>query len=198
MKAINEIGNGMKNPDRVGDVIFVHGLNGDPEKSWSHDGSKAGCWPYWLAEDCPNLGIWSIGYKVASSAWKGSAMPLFDRATNILAELAAEEGLGTKPICFITHSMGGLLVKQMLRNADDNTTPEFKKFSNAVRGLIFLATPHTGSDLAKLGTYLNFFLHTTIAVRELESHSSPLRELNLWYRNNAYRLDIKTEVFFEK
>src|SRR5260370_1335798 len=111
MKAINEIG-GTTNLDRVGDVIFVHGLNGDPIKSWSHDNSQAGCWPYWLAKDCPDLGIWSIGYEVAASAWKGRAMPLFDRANNILAELAAEEKLGTKPICFITHSMGGLLVKE--------------------------------------------------------------------------------------
>src|SRR5258708_4832451 len=52
MKAINEIG-GTTNLDRVGDVIFVHGLNGDPIKSWSHDNSQAGCWPYWLAKDCP-------------------------------------------------------------------------------------------------------------------------------------------------
>jgi hypothetical protein len=125
-------------------------------------------------------------------------MPLFDRAINILAELSTEEELGTKPICFITHSMGGLLVKQMLCNASEDITPEFKKFGNAARGLIFIATPHTGSGLSKLNDYLGFFLRTTIAVRELKSFSADLRKLNLWYRNNAGRLGIQTYVLYEK
>ncbi len=193
MTILLNIGNG-EDPNRVGDVVFLHGLNGDPKGTWSH-GPEEGFCPSWLAMDCPKLGVWSIGYNVAASSWKGTAMPLFDRATNILAELQAE-GLGTKPLCFITHSMGGLLVKQILRNAN-SLTPQFHLFSTAVRGGVFLATPHTGSDLARLANYLKFFLRTTIAVRELEHAAPALRELNLWYRQHADRLDIKTQVCFE-
>jgi alpha-beta hydrolase superfamily lysophospholipase len=192
MMALIKVG-GTENPDRVGDVVFVHGLNGDPRASWSS--TEANFWPHWLAQDCPMLGIWSIGYNAAASAWRGTAMSLFDRANNLLAELQAE-GVGTKPLCFIAHSMGGLLVKQMLRNAD-SVAPEFHLFSSAVRGVIFLATPHTGSNLANLVHYLKFFLRPTVAVRELENAASALRELNLWYRQNADRLNIKTQVYFE-
>ena len=196
MTTLLNIGNG-ENPDRVGDVIFIHGLNGDPKGTWLNDSNTARekFWPEWLAKDCPTVGIWSIGYSVASSSWKGTAMPLLDRANNILAELTTR-GLGTKPLCFIAHSMGGLLVKKMIRNSD-SLTPEFRFFSTAVRGIIFLATPHTGSDLARIANYLKFFFRPTIALRELERAAPSLRELNMWYRQHSDQLGIRTQVYFE-
>jgi hypothetical protein len=39
-----------------------------------------------------------------------------DRAVNVLAALYGQ-GLGEKPICFVTHSMGGLVVKQCFERA---------------------------------------------------------------------------------
>ena len=122
-------------------------------------------------------------------------MPLFDRAHHVLAELQAA-GLGQRPICFVAHSMGGLLVKQMLRNAD-SLAPEFRSFSAATRGVVFLATPHTGSDLASLARYLGLLLRSTIATKELEARASPLLELNTWYRENVRRLRVATQAYFE-
>src|SRR5947209_3544856 len=83
------------NPDRVGDVVFVHGLNEDPYEAWSN-GSEVGFWPGWLAEDCPDLDVWYVGYQVASRGGRGAAMPLVYRADNVLAALKSA-GLGTKP-----------------------------------------------------------------------------------------------------
>lgn len=58
--------------------------------------------------------------------------------------------------------MRGLLVKQMLWNAD-SLAPEFRPISQVTRGLVFIATPHTGSDLASIGRYLKF-LRSSAAV----------------------------------
>lgn len=179
----------------IGDVVFVHGLNGDLRETWSN-GSKQGFWPDWLAEDCPDLDVWSLGYQVSVIGGPGAAMPLLDRANNVLAILK-NRGIGSRPLCFITHSMGGLLVKQMLRNAHDLHGGEFKSFTEFTRGVVFLATPHTGSDLAKLMQYLGFFLRPTHAARELEAHAASLRELNYWYREHVRPLHIKTQVYFE-
>jgi hypothetical protein len=191
MTELHKISTGGTEP--VGDVVFVHGLGGDPFTTWEFSANQ--CWSTWLAADRPDLAIWSLGYEVQPSAWSGTAMPLADRAVNVLATLDGES-VGKRPLCFVTHSMGGLLVKQLLRHAW-TISKEYRHICLSTKGVVFFSTPHTGSNLATLSSYLKFVIRTTIAVRELEAHDHNLRELNLWYRNNVSDLAIGTRVFFE-
>jgi len=177
----------------TGDVIFVHGLDGDAFETWSFRAAES--WATWLAASRPDLRIWTVSYDAASSAWRGSAMPLADRAVNVLAALYGS-GLGEKPICFVTHSMGGLVIKQVLREASSTST-EYRGIVKSIKGLVFLATPHTGSDVASLATYLQTLLRLTEAAEELEAHAPALRDLNRWFRNNVVTLGLKVKVFFE-
>jgi len=178
-----------------GDVVFVHGLGGDPYATWSTS-SEETHWGKWIAASRPDLRVWTLGFPASPSAWLGTVMPLQDRAVNVLA-LMKSDGIGRRPAVFITHSMGGLVVKQMLREALFSGTGEYKLIGQSVRGIMFLSTPHTGSDVALLVNYLGFFLRTTVAIEELEAHGAQLRELNRWYRNHVEELGIKTLVFFE-
>ena len=120
---------GCDNEKRAGDVIFVHGLNGDACRYWCHGDNPSNYWPGWLSQDFPGVGVWSLSYENAAFAKTpisilglvirtGFAMPLPDRALNVLLALEVA-GIGKRPIVFITHSMGGLLVKQMLHTAND-------------------------------------------------------------------------------
>jgi predicted alpha/beta hydrolase family esterase len=177
----------------VADVVFLHGIQGDQKKTWTN--ANGGFWPSWLAQDSAELGVWSLGYEAAVSAWTGTAMALYDRANNLLAQVRAA-GIGDRPICWVAHSLGGLLVKQMLRNAD-GLAPRYKPISAATRGVVFIATPHTGSDLASVARYLGFLLRINAAGKELQALSAPLFELNTWYRENHRRMGVATEVFFE-
>jgi pimeloyl-ACP methyl ester carboxylesterase len=185
------------NPGRSGDIVFVHGLNGHWRDSWSTDGPD-GFWPRWLAERFPHVGVWSAEYDAAAFAWTGYAMPIIDRATNLLDFLLNRE-IGDRPVVFVTHSMGGLVVKQVLRLAHDQQAfnPGYQRLIQAVRGVVFLATPHTGSDLAALTRYLTFFTRVTNAATDLQPNAAPLRDLNLWYRSTSYQLGIRSSVFFE-
>lgn len=192
MSALQQVSGGSPNAV-VADVVFVHGIQGDPRGTWTN--KNGGFWPSWVAEDNAGLAVWSAGYKAAVSEWAGTAMPLFDRANNVLAELQAA-GIGSRPICWVAHSMGGLLVKKMLRNAD-SVAAEFKAFSNITRGVVFIGTPHSGSDLASLARYLGFILRPSAAAKDLKPLSEQLLELNLWYRENYRRLDVATQVYFE-
>lgn len=191
MSALRAIG--ATNEGASGDVVFIHGLDGNAIQTWGFDRQES--WGGWLQHDRPDLNLWSLDYEVRSSTWRGRAMPLSDRAVNALAAIQAA-GVGRRPLCFITHSMGGLLAKAILRHAFE-LGDEYRQIGAAVRGAVFFATPHAGSDAATLVGYLRFLVHPTVAISELEAHGPALRELNLWYRNNAERLGVATKVFYE-
>ena len=119
---------------RVGDVVFVHGLGGNPREYWMADKDKPETfWPAWLGEDVPGVGVWSLGYDAAKFKWQGSPMPLYDRAQHALA-LLDTDGIGEWPIVFVTHSMGGLLVKQMIRNGLSEGYPPGRRSPLRPRG----------------------------------------------------------------
>jgi pimeloyl-ACP methyl ester carboxylesterase len=205
---------GCDNPRRQVDIVFVHGLAGHARNTWhwqnprDRDYQKGNFWLTWLAEDLKeegiDVGIWSFGYEAARSKLAGSAMPLFDQASNLLKNLQIRK-LGECPLIFITHSMGGLLVKKTLRNTNDSIkSPSVYKDINQglidkTKGIVFLSTPHTGSHLANLIANINTLTQTTtISVQELKDNEPQLRELNEWYRDNAADLGISTEVYYEQ
>ncbi|MDB9303442.1 AAA-like domain-containing protein [Nodularia spumigena CS-591/12] len=187
---------GCDNPKRCGDIIFIHGLGGSARGTWHPEERQDddNFWLTWLAQERPDLGIWSFGYQAEASEWKGSTMPLFDRAKN-LQEYLAVNHIGNYPIIFIVHSMGGLLIKKMLRNAHDiqNTV-----IIEQTKGIVFLSTPHTGSHLANLINNIGTLARTTVSVDELRANEPQLIELNDWYRDKVDSLKIATKVYFEK
>jgi hypothetical protein len=121
-------------------------------------------------------------------------MPLVDRATNILDLLDSYE-IGDRPVIFITHSLGGLLVKQMLRNARGYGL--WKAIASQTKGIVFLSTPHSGSDMASWIKYIGGILRTTVSVEELEAHHPQLRDLNLLYRNDEQFSQVPMLVYCE-
>ncbi len=188
---------GCDRPDRVADVVFVHGLDGDARTTWHPKDRPDAFWPAWLGEDVPAVGVWSLGYAVSASAWKGHAMPLADRASNVL-DLLELDGIGRRPLAFVCHSLGGLLVKQVLRSAGDFGNPAWKAIATRTKAIVFLSTPHSGADLASWIKYIGGLLRTTVSVEELEAHHPRLRELNLWYRSHVVDFDLATVVYCEK
>ena len=93
-----------KRVDATADIVFVHGLGGDKLSTWQSSKSPDSFWPAWLAEDLPHIGVYSLGYDASPSAWLGNAMPLGDRATNLLALMEAEQ-FGARPIIWVCHSL---------------------------------------------------------------------------------------------
>ena len=67
-------------------VVFFHGLGGDPYKTWTSTPSsppEERLWPRWLASDIEGLSVWTVGYEAPVSDWRGSSMDLADRAEKI-------------------------------------------------------------------------------------------------------------------
>src|SRR5262245_16657886 len=123
-------------------------MGGDAIKTWETEEGKSS-WAKWLSEDRPDLRVWSFDYPASGWSWFGSAMHLSDRAINFLAHLNNEK-FGEYPVCFITHSLGGLVVKQLLYEAAGFPSDSNNPIADKVRGVVFIATPHVGSPLATL------------------------------------------------
>jgi pimeloyl-ACP methyl ester carboxylesterase len=169
---------------KTANVIFLHGLGGDAKKTWEATKDEASLWPAWLAQDIEGLAVYSVGYEASVSGWNGSAMELTDRAANVLNLLLVKPNLETGQLIFAGHSLGGLVIKQVLRKAADEATDRAAalSFIERVRKVAFLATPHVGADLAGWGDRLRVFIRPSAATRSLLRNDSHLRDLNLWYR----------------
>lgn len=185
---------GCEKPDRELDLIFIHGLDGDGRSTWQKDDNATNFWPGWLGEEFPNIGVWSLDYEVNSSAWKGHTMPLYDRARDCLDRFDLAE-IGHRPIGFVCHSLGGLLVKQMLRLAKEFGNKDWQRIADQTQFIVFLSTPHSGADMANWISHLQTLLRTSVSIQELEAHNPQLLQLNTWYCNNVG--PIKTYVYCE-
>ncbi|KAL2242066.1 UNVERIFIED_CONTAM: Protein SERAC1 [Sesamum indicum] len=179
------------------DVVFVHGLRGGPFKTWrlSEDksstksglvekideeaGKQGTFWPgEWLAADFPHARLFSLKYKTNLTQWSGASLPLQEVSSMLLDKLVAA-GIGDRPVVFVTHSMGGLVVKQMLYQAKAENKDNF--VNNTV-GIIFYSCPHFGSKLADMPWRMGLVLRPAPTIGELRSGSPRLVELNDFIR----------------
>ncbi len=179
------------------DVIFIHGLSGDPKKTWmSDDGTEF--WPEWIFDEFPNIAIYTLGYPASVFAkWAKKEMDIFERATSALDYMIAK-GIGARPLIFVTHSLGGILAKAIIRKSCDSDDADWKKISEQVRLVAFLATPHNGASLAS--TLKSVVPHFSSKHVELLSNDTGiLEDINSHYRSYANAKDsIKTVVYYEK
>ena len=177
------------------DVVFVHGLTGDCYGTWTH--SNGAFWPKWIAGNFENLNVYSAGYdsSLAGSLKKGAGASLADRAT-ILLDRVANRVAPDRPLAFITHSLGGLIVKQMLRKAQDASNQRRLRIANLSRAVVFIATPHAGAHLAKAVTAI-LRVAASKSVRELEYRADALVELSQWFSTWATNRGVKVECYYE-
>ncbi|CAH7310243.1 Serac1 [Phodopus roborovskii] len=175
------------------DVLFIHGLMGAAFKTWrQHDSERVvmendvvdenrytTCWPQtWLAKDCPALRIISVEYDTSLSDWRARCpmerKSIAFRSNELLSKLRAA-GVGDRPVIWISHSMGGLLVKKMLLEA--SRKPELSAIINNTRGMIFYSVPHHGSRLAEYSVNIRYLLFPSLEVKELSKDSPALKTL---------------------
>ncbi|XP_021093638.1 protein SERAC1 isoform X4 [Heterocephalus glaber] len=175
------------------DVLFIHGLMGAAFKTWRQQDSEqvltekalededryTTCWPKtWLARDCPALRIISVEYDTSLSDWRARCpmerKSIAFRSNELLRKLRAA-GVGDRPIIWISHSMGGLLVKKMLLEASKK--PEMSTVIKNTRGIIFYSVPHHGSRLAEYSVNIRYLLFPSLEVKELSKDSPALKAL---------------------
>ena len=194
----------------VADIIFVHGLKPGPGNqkdfafsTWGAKDENSEFWGKWLREDLDAhddgtlpVTTWVLEYDSASSEWFGHAMPIYQRAINVLDRLNGLN-IGNKPIIFICHSMGGLVAKEVLRQGLTGGIADNEAIAKNVRGIAFLSTPHTGADFAAFISNLQKALRLTPVLSEMSANSATMLSLSEWYRNNAPTHNVETLSYGE-
>lgn len=177
------------------DVVFVHGLTGDPLDTWTSE-SGSDPWPVWLCHELDRVSVYTLGYPAGLfKKWAKREMDMFERAGNVL-EVLAGRGLGGRPLVFVAHSLGGLLTKLVLRKSCEAADEDWRRVSESTKLVIFLGTPHNGSGLAKA---LHLLPGTSKQVEFLANEEGFLEDLNEHYRGFAHgRDDLGTVVYYEK
>ncbi|CAK5159784.1 unnamed protein product [Aphanomyces euteiches] len=171
------------------DVVFVHGLLGCPYETWIADGEPTVWAAEWLIQDLRqrhmNPRVVSLGYDSKLFASESSFATLgLDATSQDLRIKLKRAGVGVdRPVVFVAHSMGGIVVKKMLH--DDAMSSEAATLAVNTKGLVFYGVPHKGSPVAaaifpvaaavqRQGIHLQ---HPVTA----DLHGTPrLDELNAW------------------
>ncbi len=145
------------------DVVFVHGLYGAPDLTWTSEKSKV-FWPQdllppVLEEEMARILVYGYDADITSFTDSTSRNKIYNHAEHLIAGLAANRRIRNateRPIIFVAHSLGGLLVKRALTYSSElrgNHTVHLRSIFVSTYGILFLGTPHA-SDLARWGTVL--------------------------------------------
>ncbi|CAG2100556.1 unnamed protein product [Medioppia subpectinata] len=169
--------------DKNVDIVLVHGLLGGTFKTWRQNdtekdvkgatNSYTRCWPQkWLASDIPDIRLLAVNYQTYISNWSiecqdnKSIFTLKQRSAQLLKDLASSR-VGEKPIIWISHSMGGLIVKQMLVDINESNDPKLKSILNQTKGIVFYSVPHKGTEMAVWTPYLQKIISPSSELLEL-------------------------------
>lgn len=146
------------------DVIFVHGLHGHPYHTWACERSRV-FWPAQLlppmiVEEKARILVYGYDADVVSFTDGASKDKIHNHAEHLVADLCANRQIRKateRPVVFVTHSLGGLVVKRALVYSSEirgRNTEHLRSIFVSTFGVLFLGTPHKGCDIAKWGSQL--------------------------------------------
>ncbi|KAL2289344.1 hypothetical protein FJTKL_02347 [Diaporthe vaccinii] len=118
-----------------------------------HIPSKHVFWPESLLPTAAeNVKVYSFGYDADVERFMSSAglNTVHQHGRNLFNELSALRRTQI-PTIIVAHSLGGLVVKEALNQAAHSAQEEERDVVSNTRGIIFLGTPHSGSNSASYG-----------------------------------------------
>ncbi|KAK3986483.1 Alpha/Beta hydrolase protein [Cladorrhinum sp. PSN332] len=174
------------------DIVFVHGIKGDRIDTWTwkdrDDPSNDILWPEKLLPGTfPKARIVSFGYNADFAKFFPETiapeLTIDDYSSQLLHALRVlrEGEEKERPIIFVAHSMGGLVVANALSGKKSDEGQQ--SIVDHTIGVLFLGTPFQGSSLATYGavaiSILEYIMKTQPdSLETLEKKSKKLADIN--------------------
>ncbi|KAL4868892.1 hypothetical protein BDV12DRAFT_91119 [Aspergillus spectabilis] len=177
-----------ESPDPVVDIVFVHGLNGHPHRTWTS--SKTGI--FWPVDLLPGVISQNRGVRILTYGYNANVTSFTDGASKdrilnhsetLAASLAANRTIKNcpeRPIIFVCHSLGGLVVKRALiysRSLTNEKVEHLRSIYVSTYGILFLGTPHNGSEVAKWGLLLQNICSAVLPKKFMETSPQLIKAL---------------------
>ncbi|KAI0163924.1 hypothetical protein GGR57DRAFT_451829 [Xylariaceae sp. FL1272] len=154
------------------DIVFVHGLGGHREGTWAGTEPSTGVRIEWirdlLPEDLPSARIITYGYDSdVTSALYLTQKVLYAHTKSLLTDLKRlreHSPAHNRPLMFVGHSLGGLVIKSALVQAI-RAEEKFGDILRSITGICFFGTPHQETRYASWSE-----LVTKIVDRHIDFH----------------------------
>ncbi|PMD58736.1 uncharacterized protein K444DRAFT_415699 [Hyaloscypha bicolor E] len=141
------------------DVIAITGIDGHAYGSWRGKGQLGRMWLRdFLSKDLPTCRTMIYGYNSKlSSRGIDKIMTYGMEFIEALKQIRNTPELQRRPIIFIAHSFGGIILAHCLvtaKQADEEDHPAIATLHKATYGILFFATPHKGLVIDDIQTML--------------------------------------------
>jgi hypothetical protein len=133
-------------------IIAVHGLYENSVETWTDPQTKVlwlrDLYPYRLLRS--RILLYEFRADALTSPGEGSADSMLPYATTMIAELCVQRSNSSahkRPIIFVCHGVGGLLVKRALECSRTSRAQRVKHLRSiylSVHAILFMGTPHMG------------------------------------------------------
>ncbi|KAJ5626433.1 hypothetical protein N7528_003860 [Penicillium herquei] len=171
------------------DIVFVHGLNGHPHDSWTSKVTDC-FWPVDLLPEVltpplrPRILTYGYNANVAAFTDGPPGDSIISHAETLLSTLVSNRnlsGCSDRPIIFVCHSLGGLVVKRALIYSRSLSGVKKTKHLSSIYvstfGILFLGTPHNGSDIAKWDLLLQDICDAVLPRKLIEGSPQMIKAL---------------------
>ena len=188
---------GEDDPNARLDLVFIHGIGGHPQDTWTHP--TGGYWPDWLANGDLPIAVYSFGYPTSIPLFgPGGEFTLQDRA-DAMVDYLLDKRDWQRPILIVAHSLGGLLVKAMVRRDVQVRRARTVSLGDRLRGVAFVGTPHLGADLAHVAASSPLIGQlVSRVVLDMARNTPELALLHGWYEAFAtYHANFRGKVYWE-
>ncbi|KAF5633873.1 uncharacterized protein FTJAE_7025 [Fusarium tjaetaba] len=153
-------------PNAKFDICVVHGQGGNAMDTWTADNGQM-----WLRDSLPEhekfkeSRIMTFGYD-SDVTDRSTVMELENWAESLLRsldEVRTEDEEKKRPLLLVCHSLGGLVGRKAMTHL--NPTINLQNIKLSQFGIVFLATPHSGSTIADWNNFLVATAHAVGGVR---------------------------------
>ena len=155
-----------------------------------------------LPEKVPNARILTYGYN-SSTKNISEGQNVLDIALQLIVNLKdyrRETAEKHRDIVLVCHSLGGIIAKKAILL--HQSSEEGKAIRKSIVGIIFMGTPHCGSDLANIGSAFASIASMVVdmprlLLKTLSKNSSALYDISREFATVTSDLNLKLISFYE-